>query len=249
MYIDEGLLSILIVIMGWLLGSILNMISIFVLQNSSVHFCNKCRVNNDNHYLFLSSLLLGRCRLCKSRISPLYPIGEIVTTLLVMLYVYKIGWKFELLVGLVFVAIMVIIVYTDLRRRIIPNRIILIGLWLIIPIRLFITHTLPLWDYLLAGLLVGFLLYGLAVASKGGIGGGDIKLFFLIGFFIGLKATLLTLFAASLLGYLFGAMSRLLRRKKDVKVIPFGPFIAFAGLFAYLWGDQLFDWYWGLFIN
>lgn len=239
---------------GLLIGSFLNVVAIRLLNGTSIAFpashCITCKTELKSYELIpvLSYLFLrGKCRSCKTRISPVYPIGEASSALLFMLFAWQLGWKLELLPGLIFVSVMLVIVHTDLKARIIPDKVILFGLAAIIPIRLFVSHPLPLWDYVAASLLTGGLLYVLAAISKGGFGGGDIKLFALIGLFIGLKATLLTLFMASLVGYLFGMLGRLRRRGSQDKTIPFGPYIAAAGVFAYLWGNQLFDWYWSLY--
>ncbi|CAH1202522.1 Type 4 prepilin-like proteins leader peptide-processing enzyme [Paenibacillus plantiphilus] len=239
---------------GLIIGSFLNVVAIRLLEGTSIAFpashCMTCKIELKSYELIpvLSYLFLrGKCRICKTSISPVYPIGEASAALLFILFAWKLGWQLELLPGLIFVSVMIVIVHTDLKARIIPDRVILFGLLVIVPIRLFITYPLPLWDYAVASLLVGCLLYALAVISKGGFGGGDIKLFALIGLFIGLKATLLALFAASLIGYLFGMLGRLRRRGTGDKSIPFGPYIAVAGVFAYLWGNQLFDWYWSLY--
>lgn len=254
MFDIEYLIVIAAGLLGLLIGSFLNVVAIRLLEGVSIVFppshCTACKAELKPYELIpIASyvMLRGKCRSCKSRISPVYPLGELATALLFMLFAWKFGASSELPAGLIFVSIMVVIVHTDLKERIIPDRVVLFGLIAIIPIRLFISQPLPLWDYAAASLLTGGLLYALAAISKGGVGGGDIKLFALIGLFIGLKAALLTLFMASLSGYLFGMLGRLRRGGSQNKSIPFGPYIAVAGVFAYLWGNQLFDWYWSLY--
>ncbi|MBW7473841.1 prepilin peptidase [Paenibacillus oenotherae] len=254
MFTMEIFLILMVGIFGLLIGSFLNVVAIRTLTGESVAFpsshCMACHTALKPYELvpILSYVLLrGKCRSCKIQISPVYPIGELVTSMLFMLFAWKLGFQLELIPGLIFISIMVIIVQTDIKKRIIPDRVLLYGLIVIVLFRLFIFHPLPLWNYTLASLIVGVLLYTLAAVSKGGIGGGDIKLFALIALFMGMKATLLTLFAASLIGFLFGMLGRLQQERKHITAIPFGPYIALVGTFAYLWGEPLFDWYWGLF--
>jgi prepilin signal peptidase PulO-like enzyme (type II secretory pathway) len=135
---------------------------------------------------------------------------------------------------------------TDIRAMLIPNTVVFPAVALAILLRL-IVHPLPLWSYA-AGAIAGFvLLYTLSAVSRGGIGGGDIKLYLFIGLMCGLQATLLSLFLASLAATLFGFGARLLGRR--TRTIPFGPFIAFGAIAAALYGEQGFQAYaewWGV---
>lgn len=251
MYITETISFLLVFSFGILMGNVLSVISILLVEKKRVEQsllqCKECNLINKNNHLGVLSLLCARCQGCSSRKLSKFPILQIFYSLSLILFVWRFGWGWEFFIGFIFVSIMLLSALTDLKGRIIPNCVVLSGLIVIIPLRLFISNPLPIWDYALASLLVGCLLYALAAISKGGIGGGDIKLFALIGLFIGLKATLLTLFVASLIGYLFGMIGRLRRGGIKNKTIPFGPYIAVAGVIAYLWGNQLFDWYWSLY--
>lgn len=73
--------------------------------------------------------------------------------------------------------------------------------------------------------------------KKEGMGGGDIKLFAFLGLMLGIKLTLLTIFAASLFGLIGGLI--LLKSSGQTRDahIPFGPFIALGAICCYLWGD------------
>lgn len=251
--IPESLFIILAGIMGLLIGSFLNVVAIRLPEGRSIAFpashCMKCgnTLRKIDLVPVLSYIWLrGKCHYCKTSVSPVYPLGELVTGALFAVYVWQIGWQLELIPALLFVCIMLVIVQTDLRLMIIPDRVVLFGLLTIVPIRLFVSHPFPLWNYAVAGLGVGILLFLLAVISKGGIGGGDIKLFALIGLFLGVQNTFLALFISSLLGVLVGAVIRLLRKDSKKKFIPFGPFIALGALFSYLWGEKAISWYWSL---
>ena len=96
------------------------------------------------------------------------------------------------------------------------------------------------------GAVVGFgILYVIAVISNGGMGGGDIKLFFLIGLVLGTIHTLLTLFLAAVIGMIVGVIVLSKRKQGRKTPIPFGPSIAFAAIIVYFYGDSLINWYLG----
>ena len=98
------------------------------------------------------------------------------------------------------------------------------------------------------GAALGFvLLLLIAVISKGGMGGGDIKLFFLLGLVLGTVNTLLTLFLASLIGMIVGIVVLKVRGQGRKTPIPFGPSIALGAVIAYFYAAELVEWYWQLF--
>jgi leader peptidase (prepilin peptidase)/N-methyltransferase len=81
------------------------------------------------------------------------------------------------------------------------------------------------------------------LVSRGGMGGGDMKLGAMLGAFLGWKALLFALFAAIVLGGVVGVAVLVagLRGRKDP--IPFGPFLAAGGAMALLWGERIIDWW------
>ena len=79
------------------------------------------------------------------------------------------------------------------------------------------------------------------------MGGGDIKLFFLLGVVLGWQLMLLTLFIAALLGTVIGGILLLVKRVKRGEPIAFGPFIVVAAVVAYFWGNQIIEWYISIF--
>lgn len=187
--------------------------------------------------------LRGRCRDCGSPISPAQPIGEAATALLFA----WIGWHygpfdFEWIAALLLVSVLIVITHTDLTAMLIPNAVVFPALAAAIALRAF-QHPLPWWSYA-AGAAVGFgLLYMLAVASKGGMGGGDIKLYLFIGALTGLPVTLLSLFAAGCLGTIYGIAAKAAGRNRDGEPMPFGPFIAIGTIPTFLYAEDWIDAY------
>lgn len=139
-----------------------------------------------------------------------------------------------------------IIFVSDVTYMVIPDKVLLFFTGLFLLERIFIPLE-PWWDSI-AGAAVGFfILLLIAVVSKGGMGGGDIKLFALLGIVVGIKIVLLSFFIATLYGALFGVIGLITGKLKRKNPIPFGPFIAAGTLTAYFYGDLILRNYFLLF--
>jgi leader peptidase (prepilin peptidase) / N-methyltransferase len=240
--------------LGLLIGSFLNVAAIRVPKRESISFppshCVHCKHRLgllDLVPVFSYLLLQGRCRYCKARISPIYPIGEAITAASFGIMAWWIGFAPELVPALAAVSILTAVTLSDIRYRLIPDRILLAGAILLIPLRLW-SHPLPLWSYA-TGAVAGFtVLYAIAWLGhvwlkRDAMGGGDIKLFAFVGLFVGWKLTLLTIFVSSMLGAVAGAMIMLASKDRSQTEIPFGPFIALGAVLCYLFGESLLHWY------
>jgi leader peptidase (prepilin peptidase)/N-methyltransferase len=98
-------------------------------------------------------------------------------------------------------------------------------------------------DMILASLMGGSLFLVIALVSRGGLGGGDIKFVTVLGLWLGWQHLLLAIFLSFLLGGGIGAILLLLRLKGRKDMIPFGPFIAMAAYIANLYGTSVVQWY------
>ncbi|WP_309118473.1 A24 family peptidase [Paenibacillus sp.] len=154
------------------------------------------------------------------------------------------GWRYgfgdaEWIAAVLLVFVLVAVTITDLRAMLIPNAIVLPAAGVAMLFRV-LWHPLPLWHYA-AGAAVGFgLLYALSALSKGGIGGGDVKLYLFVGLVCGLQDTLLSLLLASFAGAAFGVAGLLNGRRTGRRTgpIPFGPFIAGGAIAAMSNGES-----------
>ncbi len=192
-------------------------------------------------------LLRGRARCCGEPISARYPLTELTlgalyaTTTLVF---WDEPW--EVVLGLVFVTMLTAITLTDLERRIIPNKILLVGALLGAAVAAAgDPGSLP--ERAIAATAAGGVLFAAALAYPKGMGLGDVKLAATMGVFLGRNvapAILVALLAGALVGLAMIAREGAAARKR---AIPFGPFLALGGVVGLLAGDQLVDWYLGTF--
>jgi len=245
----EFFILLYIAILGLFIGSFLNVVGLRIPQGESIisppSHCFSCRHRLgmlDLIPVFSYLFLKGRCRYCGAAVSPLYAFGELGTALLFVLLYSHFGLTWELVIGLVYISVLIAITISDLQYKVIPNKVIYPSMAIFALFRLW-HHPLPLVDYLIGFLLGGGLFYLIALLSRGGMGGGDIKLMAMIGIVSGWKLTLLTIMIASFIGTMIGGWLIALGKIKRKEPIPFGPFIALAAAVAYLWGEQIIAWY------
>ncbi|ADH98956.1 prepilin peptidase [Salisediminibacterium selenitireducens] len=250
----DGLWFTYFVITGLVMGSFYNVVGLRVPAGES--FTGKARSKCPSCGKTLGApelipvlswfLLRGRCKGCGKRISPMYPLMELVTGVLFGLAFLHIGLSMELVVALLFLSMLVIITVSDLSTMLIPDKVLLFFGIPILLLRMSVAPLDPWWTaFAGAGLGFGILLL-LAVASRGGMGGGDIKLYLVIGFVLGPIETVLSLFLAALVGLVYGLPRIVKRQTGRGNPIPFGPFIALGAVIAYFMGGAILDWYVGL---
>jgi len=197
----------------------------------------------DNVPVFSWVVLRGRSRCCGERISARYPLTELA---LGALYAATVAvlWDdpTEVALGLVFVTVLVAITLTDLDRRVIPNKVLLVGAIAGVAIAA-VGDPSSLPERAIAAAAAGGGLFLVALAYPKGMGLGDVKLAAVMGLFLGRNvapAILVALFAGSIVGLALIARHGAAARKR---AIPFGPFLALGGIVGLLAGDQLVSWY------
>lgn len=251
---DELATVIFLFAAGLLIGSFVTVVAHRVPRGESVvggrSHCPACGAQiaaYDNVPVFSWLLLRGRARCCGAAISPRYPLTELTVGVLyaaTALVFY--GDPAELALGLVFVTMLVAVTLTDLERRIIPNKILIVAAVLAVAIAT-LTDAGSLPERAIAALAAGGLLLAAALAYPRGMGLGDVKLAATMGLFLGrdvAPAILVALLAGSLIGLAMIARHGAEARKR---AIPFGPFLALGGIVGLLAGEELVDWYLGTF--
>lgn len=190
-------------------------------------------------------LLRGRCAQCRTAISARYPIIEAVTGLLAAFAAWHFGYGAQLLAVLFFLWALLALTMIDVDHQLLPDQISLPLLWLGLLCNsqhLFV----PLQDAVygaVAGYLVLWSVYHIfkLVTGKEGIGFGDFKLLAALGAWMGWQMLPVIILLSSLVGAVVGSLLLIAQRKGTSTPIPFGPYLAGAGVIALFWGKLLVD--------
>jgi len=235
---------------GLIFGSFLTVVAHRVPRGESVvggrSHCPHCGAQiaaYDNVPVFSWLVLRGRSRCCGEPISPRYPLTELALAVLWTATV-AVLWNdpVEIALGLVFVFTLLAVTLTDLERRVIPNKILLVAAIAGVLIAA-IGDPSSLPERLLAAIAAGGVLFLVVLAYPRGMGLGDVKLTALMGLYLGRNvapAVLVALLLGSIVGLAMIARHGAAARKQ---AIPFGPFLAIGGVVGLLAGDQLVDLY------
>lgn len=243
-------INIYIVVLGMVLGSFFHVVAWRVPEGQSIihppSSCSHCqhRLTALDMIPVLSYIgTRGRCRHCGTRISIQYPIGEAITGLLFLWIFLHFGWTSDTVVGWLLVSLSVIITLSDLQVMKIPNKVLLFFAPIFLILITWLPGAISLGSHLGGAIAGGGILLLIAFISRGGMGMGDVKLFALYGWVIGLANVCLALFIACLLGTLIGIGLRLLGKVHKQQPIPFGPFLAAGTLISFVYGSQIIDAY------
>jgi leader peptidase (prepilin peptidase)/N-methyltransferase len=235
---------------GLLVGSFVTVVAHRVPRGESVvgprSRCPECGTQiaaYDNVPVLSWVVLWGRSRCCGTRISARYPLTELTMALLYAATVLVL-WDdaTEIALGLVFVTTLVAVTLTDLERRVIPNKILLVAAVLGLTIAA-VGDPGSLPERAIAATGAGGLFLLAALAYPRGMGLGDVKLAATMGLFLGrdvAPAIFVALLAGTAVGMAMIARDGAGARKQ---AIPFGPFLAFGGAVGLLLGSELIDLY------
>jgi len=268
-------IGILVVLFGLIIGSFLNVCIVripvgksIVMPASACPTCGAAVRPYDNIPVVSYVVLGGECRSCKTRISPIYPVVELLTGFLFWACYHAFGLTFEGAKWAAFSAILIVLVFTDLRDRILPDVVNFTGLGIGLALSFFSAPTdgtamwvaKRLFDYpppapvisfvdaafgaILGGgvlWLVGILYF--RMRGREGMGLGDVKMMLMVGAFLGAKRTLLTILTGSVLGSVLGIVFILAKRKEKDYELPFGTFLGMAAVLVMFFGGPVVDWY------
>ena len=254
----------------------------------------------DNIPVLSWMILRGRCRQCSGKITPRYAVVELLTGVLFLLCYWHLGLTLAMLKCAVFGFLLLGLIFTDAETHLLPDKLTLTGLALglvfslVVPVNDLLSLVLPgvvqlpvssdlswrmfsLADSALGAIVGASFLYGVGVIylrwrGVEGMGFGDVKLMAMIGAFVGLRITILTMLAGSIAGSFFGLWTvfavwiKRLQRRKHVfgdsgaaarrnawasaqvalrrHQMPFGVFLGSMGLVAFFFGQQFLHWYW-----
>jgi leader peptidase (prepilin peptidase)/N-methyltransferase len=269
-----------------------------VTPRSACPGCKKAIAFYDNVPVVSWLLLRGRCRHCRARISSRYLFVELLTAFFFLGSYAYFGLTLATLKYCAFGFLLLGLIFTDAETKLLPDKLTLPGLALgvlfslLVPVHDLASQFLPgvvdlplnaelashlfsLLDSLLGAALGASFIYGAGAVylrwrGAEGMGFGDVKLMAMVGAFLGMKLTILTIFAASLVGSLFGIATvlvvwikrtrRFMRRLADLQAarrrgwqsaqmvyrhyqMPFGVFLGSMALVALFVGNQFLSWY------
>ena len=233
---------------GLVIGSFLNVVIHRVpIRQSIVWPASRCltcgdRIKSlDNLPVFSYLVLRGRCRNCKARISPRYPLVEGSTGVLFALAAYEFGLSLSLVWALVLISVLVTLAGTDFEYRLLPNAI--VGPAAVVGFGLSVARAPGgWWVYLASAVAIAAGLFALALAYPDGMGMGDVKMGGMLGVFLGPYAAL-TVFVGALAGALVGGGLMVTGAIQRRSALPFGVFLSLAGVLTLFLGQEVWGWY------
>ncbi|HEV2305145.1 MAG TPA: prepilin peptidase [Candidatus Acidoferrales bacterium] len=278
--LPAGYIAAVVFLFGLTVGSFLNVCISRLPAGKSVvrpsSRCPKCgkEIKPYDNIPVLSYLFLGgKCRNCKARISPIYPLVELLTGALFLACYLEFGNSVLTLKWAAFSAILIVLIFTDWRERILPDSVNFTGLAFALAISFFVRPedgtaawlanrlfefpppppVISFADALIGAAIGGGLLWIVGegyfrLRGREGMGLGDVKMMLMAGAFLGLRRTILTILAGSLLGALLGAIFIIASRKGSNYELPFGTFLGAAALLVVFFGTPVVAWYQTLFV-
>lgn len=235
--------SFVIFLFGIVLGSFYNVVGYRLPKGESLIYpsshCPKC-----NHKLGASELvpifsylfLGGKCKNCGDKISMFYPIFELLSGFLFVISYWIFGLSINFAISIVFISVLLIIFISDYQTMIIPDEVLIFGIIAIAILLIIKGGIILMLNSIINGIIsfsIMFLLkkIGDLMFKRESMGGGDIKLMFLIGMVIGFEMSIMTIFLASFIGLPISI--GIMYLKKD-DIVPFGPFLSIAATIIFL---------------
>ena len=233
------MLAVVAALFGLVVDSFLNVVIHRVPLRQSIVWpssqCPTCGVpikSFDNFSLLTCLLLRGKCRECKARVSPRYPLVEGVTGFLFGLAAYEFGLSLALVPALVFIAVLIALAGTDLQHSLLPNAIVfpatLVGLVLSIAV-----DPTRWWVYVVSAVAIAAGLFVLVFAYPRGMGMGG-----MLGAYLGPYAAL-AVFIGALVGTLVGGVLMAMGRMGRQTALPLGVFLAVAVVLVLFVGEDI----------
>ena len=194
-------------------------------------------------YLFL----MGKCRHCKSKISPRYPVIELLTGILTGFIAWHFGYSLQTFFALIFTWSLICLSMIDFDHHLLPDDITLPVLWIGLACNIF--NMFASIHSSLVGAIVGYGILWIIfisfklITGKEGMGYGDFKLLAMLGAWLGWELLPLIILLSSMLGAVVGVTLIITGKQGRDKPIPFGPYLAIAGWIALVWGREITDIY------
>ncbi|MGI5875380.1 MAG: prepilin peptidase [Dethiobacteria bacterium] len=241
----------LLLILGLACGSFLNVVVYRYQEGVSLlnprSHCPGCKASLQPRDLFpiLSFILLkGRCRYCGKGISWSYPLVELLSAGIFLFCFFYFKFTPLFFKYVVIFVLLLVLSCIDVRMHLLPNRFIFIlfawgFFWQ------FFYPVVSLGSALAGFFMGGGLFYVISLLSKGGMGGGDVKLMAALGFLMGHWPSIFLIFLLSFsLGAFVGVILLFLKKKTSKSPLALGPFLSLSFFVVTFWGARIWEWYW-----
>lgn len=200
--------------------------------------------------VFIVGLISGRVSIlfleklwdCNFKVINRYPLVEVVTAAGYCGIYYLLAFNLSSFFYSFLFSSLVIITLTDLKHYLIPNSVVLTMFILALVFHL-TTHPFNIYNAWLSFLCAGLFFLSLQILSKGGLGGGDIKLIAVLGLWFGFPNIALIIFLSALFASLVGISLILVKLQDKNQPLAYGPFLVMATLIVFLVGDQIWTFY------
>ena len=227
-------MAIIIFIMGLFIGIILNIIITKICHTISIKKSSHNETQRKKHLSMKRVMKIIRIS-CKEAVSEkLWKRGVFVILIsgaLCLLSFLKMGFTILFIKGILLCSILIIVSFVDAKHKIIPNEVVVFTM--IIGIIFSFIDSMTFINAILGMLAGGGILFLLALVP-GALGGGDVKLMFALGSFLGVQKVLWAIFIAFLLAAIVSVLLLLFKIKGRKEHIPFGPFLALGTISSFL---------------
>lgn len=241
------LILIILFIIGSVFGSFFYVVGTRLPKGESIvspsSYCENCKHSLKWYELIpIISYIIqgGKCRNCKSKIPFTYTLIEIVTGLLFAISFYLYGFSYEFYACIIIFSLLMLIFITDFKYMIILDSSLIISSVLILLLKWYFFGIKTMLLSLLSGLIIFALMFailkiGNIIFKRESLGGGDVKLSFVIGVVLGFKLCLAALILSSFLAFPYAFAVMYLGNDKE---LPFGPFLASSMVIIFLFMDK-----------
>jgi len=254
------MVALFVILFGLIIGSFLNVVIYRYPREESLAFppshCPACghQIKPWENIPILSYIFLrGKCSACQTHIALRYPLVESLTALVFYLTYLKFGLSWDLPVFALFGALLIAIAFIDMDHMIIPDSMLLIGLfpgfylWLSRSEQLLTPQFIGLVG--LGSIFWAIRYFGELVFKKEAMGLGDVKFAAMAGWVLGWDVGIVSMFLAFLSATLLFTIlipTGVINRKQQV---PFGPFICLGVWLGLMGGREIINWYLTMFIG
>lgn len=259
----EILINILMFVLGLCMGSFVNMLVYrkaveyklmthkFGKVGNSRSFCDFCgrQLKWYENVPVISWLVLkGSTRCCRRKLPVLYPIVEIGTGIMLMMFNLKYPWwqvdiKYWIL-GIIVLTLIIFLTVFDYKYMILPDFAII--MLIILASLSLVFYQDDLTNYLISSVLtMGFLAFLNLITKGKGMGWGDVKLAVFMGLWLGYPKIIVAMYLAFITGALVSLVLIIRKRATKKSLIAFGPFLLLGVVISWWWGDNLWQLVWG----